>query len=104
MLNVRLDTKQSFGVDCLPYIIGTIRTFTPPYPTTTPETLGKLSSLQSLLETDVEVLDQCSSLLEALSLDVDAVLKNIGKSVDALGRFGLAHHRRWPLPIRCPFQ
>ncbi|KZV91061.1 hypothetical protein EXIGLDRAFT_837361 [Exidia glandulosa HHB12029] len=77
------DTKQAFDIDCLPYIIGSVRVFTPPYPAPSPATFDTLSGRQTFIETDVDVLDQCSSLLEALSLDVEIVLTEIGKSVSA---------------------
>ncbi|EJD53028.1 hypothetical protein AURDEDRAFT_110826 [Auricularia subglabra TFB-10046 SS5] len=74
------DTKKSFALECLPYLIGSIRAFTPPHPEPSPGAPDKVASRHSLIEADVDVLDLCSGLLEALSLDVPPVLGAIGAS------------------------
>ncbi|KAH7096110.1 hypothetical protein BKA62DRAFT_720713 [Auriculariales sp. MPI-PUGE-AT-0066] len=94
------DSKGSLTTNCLPSLISVVSAFTPPYPSTAPESLAQLPSLASFIETDVETLDQASSLLEALTLDVPAFCGALATpATDAAGLRALvdfAEHGNYP--------
>jgi len=76
-------TSSTLSTSSLTPVTDVIASFVPPYPTTFGPFIHQPTLRHSFITTDVDVLTDACSILEALALDSDKVPEFIAKTVDA---------------------
>ncbi|RDB21038.1 hypothetical protein Hypma_011561 [Hypsizygus marmoreus] len=80
--DVKDDSLRIFTPDALPLLVLPLRAFCPPYPPKTGALFDTDSSFaSSFIETDFDVLEESSTLIESLSLDVEDIRLSLARGL-----------------------
>ncbi|THG97815.1 hypothetical protein EW026_g4259 [Hermanssonia centrifuga] len=73
------NSRCLFTPDALPYLVRSLHTFTPPYPTLPTSLSPEL--IQTLIQVDFDTLEECAGLVESLSMDVEDVRLSLARGL-----------------------